>query len=64
MNIKLKAFLLALAYVAAPFVFLYVMFVYPLLILFVAVAFIIYLVYNAVLNNLQREHTKTKRGPQ
>lgn len=58
MNIKLKAFLLAIVYVASPFVFLYVAFMYPLIILFAALALIVYMVYNVVLNNLQREHRK------
>lgn len=58
MNIKLKAFLLALVYVTTPFAFLYVMFVYPLLILFAAVGFIVFLVYNKVLDDLKREHHK------
>lgn len=58
MNIKLKAFLLALMYVAAPFLFLYVMFVYPLVILLAALALVVYLVYNAVLIKLQRDERK------
>ncbi len=58
MNIKLKALLIALAYVTTPFVFLYVMFVYPLLILVAAVGFIVFLVYNKVLDDLKREHHK------
>lgn len=58
MNIKLKAFLLALVYVTTPFVFLYIMFVYPLLILIAAVAFIVYMVYNAVLIKLERSEGK------
>ncbi len=64
MNIKLKALLLALGFVAAPFVFLYIMFMYPLLILVTAVAAIVYMVYNLVLSKLEREHTKTKGGSQ
>ena len=58
MNIKLKAFLLALVYVTTPFVFLYIMFLYPLLILVAAVAFIVYMVYNLVLNKLERNQRK------
>ena len=58
MNIKLKALLLALAYVAAPFVFLYVAFMYPLFVLFAALAFVVYMVYYLVLNKLQHEHRK------
>ncbi len=61
MNIKLKAFLLALVYVTTPFVFLYIMFIYPLLILVTAVAFIVYMVYNLVLNNLERDVRKKKQ---
>lgn len=58
MNIKLKALLLALAYVAAPFAFLYVAFMYPLFVLFAALAFVVYMVYYLVLNKLQHEHRK------
>jgi len=58
MNIKLKAFLLALVYVAMPFVFLYVAFVYPLIILFAAIGFIVFLVYNKILDDLTRDHRK------
>lgn len=61
MNMKLKAFLLALVYVTTPFVFLYIMFIYPLLILVTAVAFIVYMVYNLVLNNLERDVRKKKQ---
>lgn len=60
MNIKFKAFLLALVYVALPFVFLYILIKYPLAILIAAIAFIVYLVYNAVLANLEG---KGVRGP-
>lgn len=56
MNLKLKAFLLTIVYVTAPFVFLYVMFVYPLLVLFAVLALVVYLVYNAVLENLKRDY--------
>lgn len=58
MNIKLKALLLALVYVTTPFVLLYIMFLYPLLILVTAVAFIVYMVYNLVLNKLERNQRK------
>lgn len=58
MNIKLKAFLIALVYVTTPFVFLYVAFMYPLIILFAALALIFYMVYYLVLGKLQHEHTK------
>ena len=58
MNIKLKAFLIAIGCVAAPFVFLYVMVAYPLVILFSALAVVIYLVYNAVLANLEKSDRK------
>ena len=58
MNIKLKAFLLTLVYVTTPFVFLYIAFMYPLIILFAAIAFIVFMVYRLVLSNLQREHRK------
>lgn len=58
MNIKLKAFLLALVYVTTPFVLLYVAFMYPLIILFAALAFIFYMVYYLVLHKLQYEHRK------
>lgn len=58
MNIKLKAFLLALVYVTTPFVFLYVAFMYPLIVLFAALAFIVYMVYYLVLSKLQHEHRK------
>ena len=58
MNIKLKAFLLALVYVTTPFVFLYVAFMYPLIILFAALALVFYMVYHLVLCKLQYEHHK------
>ena len=58
MNIKLKAFLLALAYVSAPFLFVFLTFAYPLLILVAAIALIVYLVYNAVLANLEKSDRK------
>lgn len=58
MNIKLKAFLLALAYVSAPFLFVFLTFAYPLLILFAAIALIVWLVYNRVLYNLTKDHHK------
>lgn len=58
MNIKLKAFLLALVYVATPFVFLYIAFMYPLVILVVAVALIVWLIYNKVLAVLENEYRK------
>ena len=58
MNIKLKAFLLALTYVALPFIFLYTLVKHPLAILIVALAFIVYLVYNAVLANLEKKEAK------
>ena len=58
MNIKLKAFLLALGYVTTPFAFLYVAFLYPLLILFAALSFIVWLVYNRVLYDLTKDHHK------
>ena len=58
MNIKLKALLLTIGYVAAPFVFLYVAFMYPLIVLFAALAFIVYMVYYLVLRKLQYEHHK------
>ena len=58
MNIKLKAFLLALVYVASPFVFLYVAFQYPLIILFASISLIVWLVYNRVLNNLEYNNRK------
>lgn len=58
MNIKLKAFLLALVYVTTPFVCLYGAFMYPLVILFAALAFIFYMVYYLVLRKLQYEHYK------
>ena len=56
MNIKIKAFLLALVYVTTPFVCLYVAFMYPLIILFAALAFVFYMVYYLVLRKLQDEH--------
>ena len=58
MNLKLKAFLLALVYVTTPFVFLYIAFMYPLIIVFAALAFIFYMVYYLVLRKLQYEHHK------
>lgn len=58
MNIKFKAFLIALAYVATPFVFLYIAFVYPLVILFAAIALIVWLIYNKVLADLENEYRK------
>lgn len=61
MNIKLKALLLALVYVSAPFVALCIMFLYPLLILFAAVAFIVYMVYNLVLSKLERSERKNQQ---
>lgn len=64
MNIKLKALLIALGYVAAPFVFLLVAVTYPLIILFTAVAIIVWMVYNKVLYDLEHHTRKTKKGPQ
>lgn len=58
MNIKLKAFLLALVYVAAPFIFIYVLFTYPLVIACLLLGLLIYLVYRGVLNNLERKELK------
>lgn len=58
MNIKLKAFLLALVYVATPFLFLFVAVKYPLVILFAAIALIVWLVYNKVLDDLKKDHHK------
>ena len=58
MNIKLKAFLIALVCVATPFVFLYIAFMYPLIILFAAIALIVWLVYNKVLGDLESEYRK------
>ena len=58
MNIKLKAFLLALIYVTTPFVLMYVAFMYPLVILFAAVTGLFYMVYCLVLSKLQYEHRK------
>lgn len=58
MNIKLKALLLALGYVAAPFVFLLVAFTYPLIILFAAIALIVWMVYNKVLYDLEQTDRK------
>lgn len=58
MNIKLKAFLIALCYVASPFIFLYLAFKYPLVILFAAVGVLVYLVYNAVLARLEKNEVK------
>lgn len=62
MNIKLKAFLLALFYVSTPFLFVYVAFFYPLIILFSAVALIVWLVYNKVLSDLEYKNKNTERG--
>lgn len=53
MNIKLKAFLLAIVYVAMPFIFLYILMKHPLAILVVALSAIVYFVYHAVLKNLE-----------
>ena len=58
MNIKLKAFLLALVYVSTPFVLLYVAFMYPLIILFAALAFIFYGMYKLVLDTLERKNLR------
>lgn len=58
MNIKVKALLLSLVYVALPFVFVYATFKYPILILFLALAFIVWLVYNKVLDDLTKDHHK------
>ena len=58
MNIKLKAFLLAIVYVASPFVFLYMLFKYPAVILFALLGGVIYLVYNAVLRHLENTDRK------
>lgn len=58
MNIKLKAFLLSIVYVASPFVFLYMLFEYPAVILFALLAVVIYLVYNAVLCHLENTDRK------
>lgn len=58
MNIKLKALLLAIGYVATPFVFVYISFMYPLIILFAAIALIVWLIYNRVLYNLENEYRK------
>jgi hypothetical protein len=55
MNIKIKAFLLALLYVASPFLFLYVLFEYPLVILVVGLTAIVYIAYGAVLSQLEKE---------
>lgn len=62
MNIKLKALLLALFYVSTPFLFVYVAFFYPLIILFSAVALIVWLVYNKVLSDLEFKNKNTERG--
>lgn len=61
MNIKLKALLLTIGYVAAPFVFLLIAFTYPLIILFAAIALIVWMVYNKVLYDLER-HDRKKNG--
>ena len=58
MNIKLKALLIAIAYVSAPFLFLFLAFAYPLIILFAAIALIVWLVYNRVLYDLTKDHRK------
>lgn len=58
MNIKLKAFLLAITFVALPFIFLYILVKHPLAIIIVALAFIVYLVYNAVLDSLVKKEAK------
>lgn len=58
MNIKLKALLIAIAYVSAPFLFLFLAFAYPLIILFAAIALIVWLVYNRVLYDLTKDHHK------
>lgn len=60
MNIKLKALLLAIILVASPFVFVAVLVMYPLIILIMSVMFVIYLVYSAVLVNLERKSTRNK----
>ncbi len=62
MNIKLKALLIALGYVAIPFVFVYIVIMYPLIILFAAVALIVFLVYIRVLDNLKRDNYYRKNG--
>ena len=61
MNIKLKALLLSLGYVAAPFVFVTVAFTYPLIILFATIALIVWMVYNKVLYDLEH-HDRKKNG--
>jgi len=58
LNIKLKALLIAIAYVSAPFLFLFLAFAYPLIILFAAIALIVWLVYNRVLYDLTKDHHK------
>ena len=58
MNIKLKALLIALVYVATPFLFLYIAFMYPLIILFAAIALIVWLIYNKVLADLENDYRK------
>lgn len=56
MSIKLKALLLTLVYVAIPFLFVYTLIMHPLIILFAAIALVVYLVYIKVLDNLNKEH--------